>query len=72
MDGDGRDGRGVLKGQAHPPWGARKQVEVKGAVAGAETAALAARRSASLPLEVKVMLAVLEQKARQRSRFHWR
>ena len=37
MDGDGRDGRGVLKGQAHPPWGARKQVEVKGAVAGAET-----------------------------------
>ena len=37
MDGNGGDGRGVLKGQAHPSRGIRKQVKVKGAVAGAET-----------------------------------
>ena len=37
MDGDGGDGRGVLQGQAHPSRGIRKQVKVKGAVAGAET-----------------------------------
>ena len=69
MDGDGpRSWR--LEGSGYPPRGARKQVEVKGAVAGAETGHQG-ENECTLPLRSSDA-AVLEQKARQRSRFHWR